>query len=446
MGNPAYILIAGTTAGDELSAKLETAGYRCKSVPAGADLAKTIAAENPNVALIGTADSDGLEVIRTLKGKPESRRIPLVAIDVGDAPNALRAAFEAGADDIFEDDAEDEEILARLVSLVRLSGMEAELLRRAGTARDFDIAVDTDVEPPLPAGDIRLLVVGADEQEFEALCPMLAKTGITFTAEPDPYRARSRIEDNHGEDFVGALVYVKGGEDREKCTYFCHSVRNDRRLFDLPLFVVADESAFTGAAEAYGQGASVVAHTPIDCDFVDVHLRMLLRGRSLRRALGKRIATALGSNSADKLGTVYSSEFLQAHLQRLGSDSTESGRQSMAVLFFVPTIGEAAALYGEDGASRLRQQMADWLASLVRVEDIVGRTGRDEFLMLLPETSQADAARVCKRVVGVLHQSEFRLTDNVPLGVEVYVQSGLTALEPGDTLDTVVKRASVRLQ
>ena len=86
-----------------------------------------------------------------------------------------------------------------------------------------------------------------------------------------------------------------------------------------------------------------------------------------------------------------------------------------------------------------------WLSGLVRVEDIVARAGSDEFLMLLPETSQNDADRVRRRVIGVLHQSEFRLTDNVPVGVEVYIQSALATLEPGDTLDRLVERASAAL-
>lgn len=446
MGIPAYILLVGTSADTDRSEMLERAGYRCKVVPPGAEPAKSVAEERPNVALIGAADQNGLDVIRALKGDPESRRIPLVAVDIGIAPDALRACYEAGADDIFEDDAEDAEILARLVSLVRLSGMEAELLRRAETARDFGVSVSTKVEISLPEDGFRLLVVGVEGHEFEAMCPMLSKTGISYAAEPDPYRAKSRMEEDQGQEFAGALVYVEGGEAREKSEYFCRSIRKDRRLFDLPLFVVAEEGAFADASEAYGQGASVVARTPVDCDFVDVHLRMLLRGRELRRALGERIAAALGPESADSLGSVYSSEFLQAHLARLDRDSTGSGRQSTAVLFFVPTIGEVAALYGESAASRLRGQIAEWLAGLVRVEDIVGRTGTDEFLMILPETSADDAKGVRKRVSGVLHQSEFRLTDNVPVGIDVYVQSGLTTLQHGDTLENLMNRASDALE
>jgi len=454
MATGASILIVGASAAADRSALLERAGYRCKVLQVVKDTAQAIAEENPDVAMVGVADGSGIGVIRALKRDPKSRHVPIVAIDVGYDPDALRACCDAGADDVFEDDAENEEILARLVPLVRLSGMEAELLRRVRTAGEFAITLDTGPDVSPPREDFRLLIVGIGHDQFAAMCPMLAKTGIRYIAEPDPYRARSRLNDEQLEEFAGALVYVKGGEAREKCVFFIRSVRGDRRLFDLPLFVVAGEGAFTGAADAYGQGASVVAHTPIDCDFVDVHLRMLHKGRALRRMLGKRLASALAASSADAVaassadavvGSVYSAEFIQAHLARLLSDTAGSGRQSAAILFYVPTIAEIDVLYGHDNALRLRQQVADWLSGLVRVEDIVGRVGSDEFLMLLPQTAAGDADRVRRRVIGVLHQSEFGLADNLPVGIEVYIQSALVPIAPGDTLDELVARASEKL-
>jgi len=446
MATGASILIAAASAASDRSALLERAGYRCKVVQVGKDTVQAIAEENPDVAMVGVADGSGIGVIRALKHDPKSRHVPIVAIDVSYDPDALRACCDAGADDVFEDDAENEEILARLVPLVRLSGMESELLRRSRTAGEFAITLDSGADVSPPREDFRLLVVGIGHDQFAAMCPMLAKTGIRYVAEPDPYRARSRLNDEQLDEFAGALVYVKGGEAREKCVFFIRSVRGDRRLFDLPLFVVAGEGAFTGAADAYGQGASVVAHTPIDCDFVDVHLRMLHKGRALRRMLGKRLASALAASSADAVvGSVYSAEFIQAHLARLLSDTAGSGRQSAAILFYVPTIAEIGALYGHDNALRLRQQVADWLSGLVRVEDIVGRVGSDEFLMLLPQTAADVADRVRRRVIGVLHQSEFGLADNLPVGIEVYIQSALVPISPGDTLEVLVARASQKL-
>lgn len=446
MGNPAYIIMAGAPSAESRTGMLENAGYRCRVLSPDEDAVSIIVTDNPNVVFVGAADEAGREVIRSLKADSASRRIPVVAVDVGDSPDALRTCYEAGADDIFEEDAEDSEILARMISLVRLSAMETELLRRAGTAGEFGRNIATELDVSLNTTGFSLLVTGVSEDEFEAMCPLLSQTELNFEVERDPYRARNRIEDDQGAQFAGALVYVKAGDESEKGRYFCQSIRNDRRLFDLPLFVVAEEGAFGDLAEAYGHGANVVVHTPIDCDFVDVHMRMLLRGRALRRVLGKRIAEALGPESADQLGSVYSTDFVESHINRLARDGSESGRASSAVLFFVPTIGEVAALYGSEGAAMLRQQIADWLSSLVRVEDVVARAGADEFLVVLPETSAEDADAVRKRVIGVLHQSEFRLTDNVPVGVDIYVQSGLTTIGGTDNLENLVERTSSSLE
>ena len=75
-----------------------------------------------------------------------------------------------------------------------------------------------------------------------------------------------------------------------------------------------------------------------------------------------------------------------------------------------------------------------------------GEPAADEFVALMPDTGLADAERVRKRVVGVLHQSEFRLTDNVPVGIEVYVQSGIAELQENDTLENAITRASDLLE
>ena len=442
MGNPSNILILGAGSGDDRVAALEAAGYRCATEPAGTEILTGIERRRPSVALVSVAGPQGLESIRIAKADSEAQRVPLAAIDIGDAPDMLANCREAGADDVFEDDTDERELVARMQALVRLGGMEAELVRRSGTAGEFGIEVGTNVARPPEVDGGHLLVVGAEEGEIETLCPLLPKSGIRFSTEPDPYRARSRIEGSEDESFDGALVYVRDEEMREKCDYFCRSVRNDRRLYDLPLFLVTEHGAFPDHGSAYGEGANVVAETPVDCDFLDTHLHLLLRGRERRRALGRRIAATLGSRTADDMGNVYSTDFTRAHLGKLSKDRTDRGTVSSAILFFVPTIGEVAAFYGMEEAALLRQQLASWLAALVRVEDTVGRTGVDEFVALMPDTDLGDAELVRKRVVGVLHHSEFRLTDNVPVGIEVYVQSGITELQENDSLEDTISRAS----
>jgi PleD family two-component response regulator len=422
------------------------AGYRCATEPARADILAAIERHRPSVALVSIAEPRALESIRTAKTDSEARRVPVAAIDIGDAPNALAICREAGADDVFEDDTDGRELVARMQALVRLGGMEAELVRRSATAGEFGIFVATNIASAPKADGGHLLVVGAEDGDIESLCPLLPKSDIAFSTEPDPYRARSRIEGSEDTSYDGALVYVRDEEMREKCDYFCRSVRNDTRLYDLPLFLVTERGAFLDHGSAYDEGANVVAETPVDCDFLDAHLRMLLRGRERRRALGRRIAASLGPETADDLGNIFSTEFTRAHLGRLSQDKADRGTISSSILFFVPTVGEVAALYGLEEAVMLRKQLASWLAALVRVEDTVGRTGADEFVALMPETGLADADHVRKRVVGVLHQSEFRLTEKMPIGIEVYVQSGITEIQVNDNLEDTISRASNMLE
>jgi len=448
MGNPATVLIGRATAGARIADALEAAGYRCPRIGGNdAALADEIALHRPNVSLVpGDSDADR-DTIRQLKTVEGTRYVPVAAVvNAGGKGKALRLCYEAGADDVFEAGTDPREIVARLRALVRVSTMESELLRRAATAGEFGLSVGTTLTVEPPEGGRRLLVVGLDAAGLEAMCPRLSRAGLSFVAEPDPYRARSRIEGDDGEPFDGALVYIRDGEQRGKCLYFCHSVRNDRRMFDLPLFVAADPGAFADAAEAYSEGASVFEPTPLDCESLDVHLRLLLRGRQLKRVLGRRIASALGPRTADTLGHVYSKEFLELHLGRMIADGKAQETRSTAILFFIPTIGETVALYSARDGEVLRQQMADWLSGLVRIEDVVGRAGADEFLVLLPETSESDADVVRRRVLGVLQESKFRLSDSVPVAVEVYVQSGMTTIAPDDTLDTLIRRAAAALE
>ncbi len=419
---------------------LETAGYRCATEPASTDIRAAIERHRPIVTMVSIADSEALDSIRTAKADSKLQGVSIAAFDISDAPDILARCRGAGVDDVFEEDTDRRELVARMQALVRLGTMESELVRRAATAAGFGIQVSTSISVADQTERGRLLVVGVEEDEIETLCPLLSKSDITFTLEPDPYRARSRIE---GGDtpFDGALVYVRDAAMREKCSYFCRSVRNDTRLYDLPLILVTEQGAFPDPGRVYDEGANVVAATPVDSGFLDAHLRLLLRGRERRRAIGHNIATSLEPRTADDLGNIYSTEFTRAHIANLSKDKADRGIVFSAVLYFVPTIGEVAAIYGMEEANLLRKQLASWLAALVRVEDTVGRSGTDEFVVLLPGTGPIDTEQVRKRVVGVLHQSEFRLTDNLPVGIDVFVQSGITEVQENDSLEDTISRA-----
>lgn len=425
---------------------LSDAGFACESVPLDGHLASVIADRRPTAVLLVADSGAALKMLRHLKAEETTSHVPVAVVGESGATDARTAFYAAGADDVFKEGTESAELLARLPSLARISTMEAELIRRSATAAEFGVNIPANIRADTVGTGFRLLVVGPGSGEFEGVWRELRRSSFELTAETDPYRARTRIEEDHGNRFDGALVYVPDSDVRDKSLYFCKSIRNDRRLFDFPLLLAAEKDLFSNAEEAFSAGASAFAQTPLDGTELVIRLRLLMRVRQRKRMLGEKLALAMTPAVADPVGGVYSSAFLQSHLGRLCDKTAGRSVSSTAILFFVPTIGDIAAQYGDEAAAVLRRQVADWLSALVRVEDMVGRTGTDEFLTLLPETWSADADIVRNRVTGVLHQSEFRLTDNVPVGVEVHLQSGMTGIEPGDTMDAIIERASKALE
>lgn len=111
--------------------------------------------------------------------------------------------------------------------------------------------------------------------------------------------------------------------------------------------------------------------------------------------------------------------------QRLGSPLSVAVLGPRPLQSVHDTQGHAA------GDQLLRNVTTRWQASL-RQHDLLARLGGEEFAVLLPDTSLANAALTLER-----------LREATPSGVTV--SAGLTQQQPGDTPDTIYARADSHL-
>lgn len=93
-------------------------------------------------------------------------------------------------------------------------------------------------------------------------------------------------------------------------------------------------------------------------------------------------------------------------------------------------------------AGRALRELADRLRAQLRAHDVVARFCADEFCVLMPDTS-VDAAHVAlERMAGALHSLSPPVSASPPCALGV----GLSVLEPGDDVATLVKRAQDALE
>lgn len=104
-----------------LAALLELSGHRVKLVNDGHGALDAIAGQPPDLIILDVQlpDVDGYAVCATLKGNPETWRIPVIMVTVEGAREARLRGIEAGADDYLEKPIDTRELEARVRALLR---------------------------------------------------------------------------------------------------------------------------------------------------------------------------------------------------------------------------------------------------------------------------------------------------------------------------------------
>jgi diguanylate cyclase (GGDEF)-like protein len=109
------------------------------------------------------------------------------------------------------------------------------------------------------------------------------------------------------------------------------------------------------------------------------------------------------------------------------------------VLFDIDHFKAINDSHGHETGDEILRQVAHAIAGSIRDTDLVARWGGEEFLVILPETSQAGAL-VCAEKIRAKVQA---VGDRV--GFPVTISGGVYQPSPGETMSEVVARADARL-
>lgn len=94
--------------------------------------------------------------------------------------------------------------------------------------------------------------------------------------------------------------------------------------------------------------------------------------------------------------------------------------------------------YGHETGDDVLRMVAETLAGSLRSTDFLARWGGEEFLAILPHTTEALLPRVVGRLLRLVHRSG---VENAEGRIRVTVSAGVTALQAGDTVHELVERA-----
>lgn len=139
---------------------------------------------------------------------------------------------------------------------------------------------------------------------------------------------------------------------------------------------------------------------PVNQTELNVRINALLKAYSLKRELVK---TAI----CDELTGLYNRKYLHHRLDAEISRAKRYGTSLSCLLLDIDYFKIVNDMYGYDWGDILLRKIAQMLSALVRKEDVLTRYGDEEFIIILPETTEQQAMIFAERFRKDVEKMEF---------------------------------------
>jgi len=155
---------------------LSHSGYEVQSAGTGREALELVQKQPPDLVVLDVMlpDVDGLEVCRTLRQQPSSRRIPILMLTARGEEIDRVVGFELGADDYVAKPFSPRELVLRVKSILRRSGADRTDVMHVGRVQVF---------PDRRQCFVGSTVVTLTAKEFDLLFELLKARGNVLTRE-----------------------------------------------------------------------------------------------------------------------------------------------------------------------------------------------------------------------------------------------------------------------
>jgi len=144
-------------------------------------------------------------------------------------------------------------------------------------------------------------------------------------------------------------------------------------------------------------------------------------------------------SDTDELTGIYNMRAFSSMLQRAFRQSVRYGHALSVVMIDSDNLKQINDTYGHESGNRLLQHLVRCIREQLRGSDVMARFGGDEFIVLLPETSNKGALEMAERIRKAIEVSRFDVRSGdtnitVSLGIASYP-------EDGGNLDVILDKA-----
>ncbi|MET0769697.1 MAG: diguanylate cyclase [Solirubrobacteraceae bacterium] len=212
-------------------------------------------------------------------------------------------------------------------------------------------------------------------------------------------------------------------------------------LRDVPVIFLTARDSSEQVADGLRRGAHDYLRKPFETAELVARLIVAQRTRALRDDLRARNEELQRLATTDVLTGLYNRRFMTDHLESLVSRSARHGSPLSAVLLDVDHFKALNDGHGHAAGDEALRQVAERLRGRLRREDVAGRWGGEEFLVLLPDTDGSRALLAAEALRTALAAAPLALGDEA---VDVRISAGVAEWSD-ESADALLRRADAAL-
>ena len=359
---------------------------------------------------------DGFEVCRRLKADPATAYLPVVMVTALDQPSDRVRGLEAGADDFLTKPVDELALIARVRSLSRLKVVLDELRARAATSARLGQA-DSAVQSLADDGyKANILLVDDRESSAERIVAALRdRNQIEVIADPQEalFAAAEAPYD---------LVVISLGLADYDALRLCSQLRSLERTRTLPVLLLADPEDRAKVLRGLDLGVNDYLLRPLDRNELVARVRTQVRRKRYADSLRYDVEHAIGQALVDTLTGLNNRRYFESHIAALIDKAAHSGRPLSLMALDIDHFKSVNDRFGHDAGDRVLKNFAARVRRMVRAADLVCRLGGEEFVVVMPDTTIAVAARVAERVRAIVGTEPFEIDEEgktIPVTVSI---------------------------
>lgn len=421
-----------------LEAKLSSEYYDVLTATSGEEALQKVEVDSPDIVLLDVMmpGMDGFEVCKKIKENPAHAHIPVVMVTALTENEEKVRGLEAGADDFLSKPVNDTALMARVRSLVRLKMTVDEWRARETTASQLGATEQQTSVMNEPVENARILIVEDQEFETDKMADTLEKDNDNVIPVDNGATAMEYVS-QYDFDLLIISLNLKNEDGLRLCSH----LRSNEKTRSTPILMIATEDKMDKIAHGLEIGAHDYIMRPIDRNEFLARARTQIRRKRFQERLRANYEDSLSMALTDSLTGLYNRRYMEVHVQKLVQKSQENKKNFCALILDIDHFKEVNDTHGHGVGDEILKAFGQRLQDNLRSFDLVARLGGEEFVAILPDTTDDMAMFIAERLRRSVHEPPFKCgTDSGELQISTSI--GGAIIEPGPhTVPEILERA-----